>query len=361
MPTLRETYEAIARRAARDWGVPEELYVALINQESGFQTGLTSPAGARGIAQFMPDTAAGLGIDPDDPVAALYGGARYLRQQLGFFDGDLEKATAAYNAGAGGVQQAVARGGAQWRQFLPGETQSYLSLVYDRTEGGRTPMSPNGDDDGLGGFVRGGVDGGGDIDPIDRATQILNEIIVAIQAGNLTEAQAARLWKERTDEVDRQFEEHRRQIAAAAELRLQEARRQETALGVQQEATSREAIIARDILPRLLAGTSGLNLPLFGNLPLAPINLGDIRNPPGVPPLGSVGAIPVPVPGAPGTSPLGTSFDRFPAVPIPSPIGIYGGTPGQVPGQPVEGAYPGDIASLTGLFPFLSGIMRGLR
>ena len=54
----------------------------------------------------MPGTAAGLGVsDPADPVQAIEGGARYLRQQLDRFGGDVTKALAAYNAGPGAVQR----------------------------------------------------------------------------------------------------------------------------------------------------------------------------------------------------------------------------------------------------------------
>lgn len=138
-------YKAIARQAAQKWGIPEELYIALIQQESGFQPGLTSSAGALGIAQFMPGTARDLGIDPNDPIAALYGGAQYLRQLFDYF-GNLEYATAAYNAGQFGVQTAIAQGGENWRQFLPEETRIYLANVYDATIGraGGTPMTQPG-------------------------------------------------------------------------------------------------------------------------------------------------------------------------------------------------------------------------
>ncbi len=82
------------------------LIEALVWQESRWRANARSPVGARGLAQLMPGTARDLGVDPDDPFANLEGGARYLRQQLDRFDGNLEKALAAYNAGPGRVIRA---------------------------------------------------------------------------------------------------------------------------------------------------------------------------------------------------------------------------------------------------------------
>ncbi|TCM85494.1 soluble lytic murein transglycosylase-like protein [Rhodovulum steppense] len=84
------------------------LLQALIWQESRFQIGARSPAGAFGLTQIMPDTAGDLGIYPayyDDPWLQVTGGARYLAQMLGMFDGNIIHALAAYNAGPGRVQQ----------------------------------------------------------------------------------------------------------------------------------------------------------------------------------------------------------------------------------------------------------------
>ncbi len=94
-------------------------------QESRWHEAARSPVGARGLAQLMPGTARELGVDPDDPLANLEGGARYLRQQLDRFDGDLEKALAAYNAGPGRVEQA---GGVPRIR----ETQKYVAAIMGR-------------------------------------------------------------------------------------------------------------------------------------------------------------------------------------------------------------------------------------
>jgi soluble lytic murein transglycosylase-like protein len=92
--------------AARRNGIDPALLAGLVRQESNFNPSAVSPAGARGLTQLMPATAAGLGVsDPSDSAQALEGGARYLRRQLDAFGGDVTKALAAYNAGPGAVQR----------------------------------------------------------------------------------------------------------------------------------------------------------------------------------------------------------------------------------------------------------------
>jgi soluble lytic murein transglycosylase-like protein len=109
--------------AAQRNGIDPALLAGLVRQESNFHANAVSPAGARGLTQLMPGTATGLGVaDPSDPAQALEGGARYLKQQLDAFGGDVTKALAAYNAGPGAVQR---YGG------VPpyAETQAYVSKV----------------------------------------------------------------------------------------------------------------------------------------------------------------------------------------------------------------------------------------
>ena len=83
-----------------------------------------SSAGAVGIMQLMPETAAGLGVNPYDMKSNVEGGAKYLREMLDTFDGDVKKAVAAYNAGPDAVK---AYGG------VPpyAETQNYVTSVLD--------------------------------------------------------------------------------------------------------------------------------------------------------------------------------------------------------------------------------------
>lgn len=90
--------------AATRNGVPPELFLRLVQQESGFNPNALSKAGARGLTQLMPGTAEELGVDPNDPLQNLDGGARYLRQQYDRF-GDWRLGAAAFNAGPGNVQK----------------------------------------------------------------------------------------------------------------------------------------------------------------------------------------------------------------------------------------------------------------
>jgi soluble lytic murein transglycosylase-like protein len=114
----------IAELAAR-FDLSPSLLEALVWQESRWNENAVSPVGARGLAQLMPGTARYLGVNPADPFANLEGGARYLREQLDRFGGDLEKALAAYNAGPGRVERA---GG------IPNirETRHYVAAIIGR-------------------------------------------------------------------------------------------------------------------------------------------------------------------------------------------------------------------------------------
>ena len=123
-------YGPVADRYARQYGIPAPLYRSLITHESGWNPDAVSPAGARGLVQFMPGTARGLGINPAVPEQSLRGGAQYLRQQYDRFR-DWGLALAAYNAGP----NAVARAGG-----VPpyAETQAYVRNVL----GGRAYPAP---------------------------------------------------------------------------------------------------------------------------------------------------------------------------------------------------------------------------
>ncbi|WP_395004525.1 lytic transglycosylase domain-containing protein [Cypionkella sp.] len=93
-----------ARTAARKHGIPEDTFLRLIQQESGWNESAQSPKGAKGLAQLMPETAQHLGVDINDPVDNLDGGARYLRMMYDRF-GSWRLALAAYNAGPQAVEK----------------------------------------------------------------------------------------------------------------------------------------------------------------------------------------------------------------------------------------------------------------
>jgi soluble lytic murein transglycosylase-like protein len=102
--SYRGEYLEVAKAAARKHGVPEDLFLRLVQQESGWNPGAVSHKGATGLAQLMPGTAEVLGVDIKDPEANLEGGARYLRMMYDKF-GSWKLALAAYNAGPGAVEE----------------------------------------------------------------------------------------------------------------------------------------------------------------------------------------------------------------------------------------------------------------
>jgi soluble lytic murein transglycosylase-like protein len=119
-------YADLFTRAGSRYGIDPSILAAMASQESGFNAGAVSAAGAQGLMQFMPTTAQGLGVNPLDPASAVDGAARYLsslKQQFGSTD----LALAAYNAGPGNVTR---YGG------IPpfAETQSYVSAVTRKAE-----------------------------------------------------------------------------------------------------------------------------------------------------------------------------------------------------------------------------------
>ncbi|WP_241557419.1 lytic transglycosylase domain-containing protein [Croceibacterium ferulae] len=120
-----QLYAAKVAELAQRYDLSPTLIEALVWQESRWRADARSPVGARGLAQLMPGTARDLGVNPDDPFANLEGGARYLREQIDRFGGDIERALAAYNAGPGRVERA---GGIPRIR----ETQSYVSSIMSR-------------------------------------------------------------------------------------------------------------------------------------------------------------------------------------------------------------------------------------
>lgn len=129
-----ENIASLIKSASEKYHLSPDLVAAIAWQESRFRPSAVSPKGAIGVMQLMPATAAELGVDPADLSANIDGGAAYLRRMLDRFDGDLEKAIAAYNAGPG----AVARHGGP-PPFA--ETRGYLDAIFARLADLSTPAA----------------------------------------------------------------------------------------------------------------------------------------------------------------------------------------------------------------------------
>ena len=110
-------------RVAEKVSLAPELIHSVVSAESGYNPAAVSHAGARGLMQLMPETAAELGVkDSFDPEQNLVGGSRYLKQLLDKYNGDLDHALAAYNWGQGNVDR-------YGIENLPSETRNYVAKV----------------------------------------------------------------------------------------------------------------------------------------------------------------------------------------------------------------------------------------
>ena len=127
LPAAGQRFAGLIEQAATAAGIDPKLLAAVTWSESGFNPAAVSGAGAVGLTQLMPATAAGLGVNPKDPAQNLLGGARYLAGQLQRFGGRLDLALAAYNAGPSAVAKA---GGVP---PYP-ETRAYVSRVLGRLQ-----------------------------------------------------------------------------------------------------------------------------------------------------------------------------------------------------------------------------------
>jgi soluble lytic murein transglycosylase-like protein len=138
MATVVDLITAEAQRQGLDPSIAIEVARAESNLDPNVGD---SSAGAIGLFQLEPATAAQLGVNPRDVNQNISGGITYLRQMLGTF-GNIATALAAYNWGPGNVSQAVAQWGANFLAHAPGETQSYVRKILANLGQYRATVTP---------------------------------------------------------------------------------------------------------------------------------------------------------------------------------------------------------------------------
>ena len=141
----RERHRRLIREAALRHGVEPDLLEAATFQESGFNKDAVSPAGAAGVAQFMPKTGRSMGLsesDRFDPEKSADAMARHFKENLDRYDGDVDLALGAYNAGQGTADRAA------WAQrngksfTWPKETRNYIPAIRKHFDDIRTVTAP---------------------------------------------------------------------------------------------------------------------------------------------------------------------------------------------------------------------------
>lgn len=134
-------YQGFVTMAAKQYNVRPELLAALIQQESSWNPNAGSGAGAVGLAQFMPGTAASIGVNPRDPQSSIFGAAKLLSQYEHDY-GSETQALIAYNWGPAHGKASLSS--------APGETKSYVSAVLSNS-GGQMAVTGDGSSSGSSG------------------------------------------------------------------------------------------------------------------------------------------------------------------------------------------------------------------
>lgn len=133
VPEVAKQYQPIIEAKASKYGVSSALINAIIHTESAFNPNATSPVGASGLMQLMPATAKGLNVSNSrDPEQNLEGGVRYIKEELGRYNGNLDHALMAYNWGRGNVDKYLKAKAAGKNPSIPAETRKYVQSVKSR-------------------------------------------------------------------------------------------------------------------------------------------------------------------------------------------------------------------------------------
>ena len=138
-PTMvKGGYGQTIQKAAEQYDIPVGILAALLEQESAYRPDIISgktksSAGALGIAQFLPGTAAQMGVDPLDPESAIPGAAKYLRHLMDTYGFDLKTAIYAYNAGPGTVQKYGVGATEENKNYYPGIISKAAKYGYGAT------------------------------------------------------------------------------------------------------------------------------------------------------------------------------------------------------------------------------------
>ena len=134
LPGRAQQYATTIQSAAKKYDIPEAILAGLIETESSWIPGQISKAGARGLAQFMPATAAEMGVNVNDPTSSINGAAKYLRHLMDNYGMNLHTAIKAYNGGPGGIDKSREN-----REYLPKVLKSAGKYGYGQSN--RTDMS----------------------------------------------------------------------------------------------------------------------------------------------------------------------------------------------------------------------------
>jgi hypothetical protein len=195
---IERVCEALADAAVAH-GLPVGFFARLIWQESRFDQWARSPAGARGVAQFMPPTAAEYGLrDPFDPIESVAASARFLRQLRDQF-GNLGLAAAAYNAGGGRIKKWLSGESA-----LPEETQNYVHIITGHPAKRWTVQKPlqvsfalpnRAPCDGIEGLSRNAAAAPHDVRLTEQSVELMEEAAEAARRAKIAAALSARKKK----------------------------------------------------------------------------------------------------------------------------------------------------------------------